>query len=354
MTIGRSVHRFRMKGVIAPIGVTATVLASLAVGLPSAQATGGTDQRGTDALFGTWAWSRFTDAQADPNPPADPDGQGGEDNLANIIQIGERFQKQAPGTESTQLSGWVVEAPEGEGWVRLPGADGEKRVQDEAAFDETVVDKKAWTETVMDEEAHWQRYSWTGGSHEGNEPPTFPSDDWQPNTKSDPHDRGVEGAYFRSHGGNGNGDWFYLQAVAAKTHTVEHPEMTHVVHHPAVTHQEFSYQRPVTTPGHIEYYWSVYQRTNTPDQPDVTDPTDPTVPSDPSVPTVNGETPVQPVKVEAPVPTDPTVPSVKGDVSVLPVKLKASGPKQSTQRNVARSHADAHRRALPLSIDAGL
>ncbi len=135
MTIGRPVHRFRMKGVIAPIGVTATVLACLAAGLPAAQATDG-----TDAEFGAWAWSSFTDPQTDPNPPADPDGQDGEDNLANVTQIGELYQKRLRRPSPTELSGWVREAPEGEGWVRLPGADGEKSVQDEAAFDETVVD----------------------------------------------------------------------------------------------------------------------------------------------------------------------------------------------------------------------
>ena len=247
MTIGRPLHRFRMKRVIAPIGVTATVLASLAVGLPAAQATSGAEQRGTDAVFGAWSWSGFTDPQTDPKPPADPDGQDGEDNLANVIQIGERYPKQAPGTESNQLSGWVRQAPEGEGWIQLPGADGQRWVQDEAAWDETVVDKDAWTETVIDKEAHWQRYSWTGGPHEADEPPTFPSDDWQPNTESDPHGVDVEGAYFRSHGGDGNGDWFYLERVAAKTHTVEHPAQTHVVHHPAAAHQEFRYQRQVTT-----------------------------------------------------------------------------------------------------------
>lgn len=75
----------------------------------------------------------------------------------------------------------------------------------------------AWTETVFD---HWQRYSWTGGPHESDDPPPFPSDDWQPNVQGDPHGVGVEGAYFRSHGNSGNGDWFYLEAVNT---VIEHP-----------------------------------------------------------------------------------------------------------------------------------
>src|SRR4051794_35680897 len=94
MTISRPASRFTMKRVIAPIGVTATVLASLAIGLPAAQAAAG-----TDPVIGSWSWSAFTDPQADPSPPDDPDGQSGEGNLANVSQIGERYEKEAPGTE---------------------------------------------------------------------------------------------------------------------------------------------------------------------------------------------------------------------------------------------------------------
>ena len=82
-----------------------------------------------------------------------------------------------------------------------------------------VVDKEAWTEVV--EEAHWQRYSWTGGPHDENTAPAFPSADWQPNVKGDPHGVGVEGAYWRSHGNKGKGDWFYLEMVPAVT--IDHP-----------------------------------------------------------------------------------------------------------------------------------
>lgn len=86
-----------------------------------------------------------------------------------------------------------------------------------------VVDTPAYDEEVFD---HWQRYSWTGGPHEPDSPPPFPSDDWQPNVQGDPHGVGVEGAYFRSNGNSGKGDWFYLEAV------------TTTVHHEAVTHEE--------------------------------------------------------------------------------------------------------------------
>ena len=156
MTTRPPVHRFRIKkGVIAPVAVLATTLVCVAVGLPSAQATDG-----PRAVFGTREWSRFTDANADSGQPVYLDGQTGEENVANVIQIGERYERQVPGTEY-ESSAWVRHAPEGAGWVQLPGADGEKWVQDEKAWTETVVDEAARTETVVDEAAHWQRYSWT-------------------------------------------------------------------------------------------------------------------------------------------------------------------------------------------------
>jgi hypothetical protein len=43
---------------------------------------------GTDAAPGAWAWNSFTDWSTSDATPADPD-ESGEDNLANLIQIGE-------------------------------------------------------------------------------------------------------------------------------------------------------------------------------------------------------------------------------------------------------------------------
>lgn len=84
---------------------------------------------------------------------------------------------------------------------------------------DTVIDVPAHDEVVK--EAHWQRYSWTGGPHESDDPPAFPSADWQPNVEGDPHGIGVAGPYFRSHGNSGNGDWFYLEQVPAETKHVD-------------------------------------------------------------------------------------------------------------------------------------
>lgn len=113
----------------------------------------------------------------------------------------------------TETTGWVLESP-GAGWYQVD--------------EKTVVDEKAWTETVS--ESHWQRYSWTGGPHLEDSPPSFPSDDWQSNVQGDPHRIGAAGAYYVSHGNSGRGDWFYLEWVEGET-----------IDHEAVTHEEFRF-----------------------------------------------------------------------------------------------------------------
>ncbi len=118
-----------------------------------------------------------------------------------------------PQDARTETTGWVLESP-GAGWNQVD--------------EKTVVDEEAWTETVS--ESHWQRYSWTGGPHVEDSPPSFPSDDWQSNVQGDPHRIGAAGAYYVSHGNSGRGDWFYLEWVEGET-----------VDHEAVTHEEFRF-----------------------------------------------------------------------------------------------------------------
>ena len=88
----------------------------------------------------------------------------------------------------------------------------------------------------------WQRYSWTGGPHASDDPPAFPSDDWQANVAGDPHGIGVEGAYFVSHGNAGNGDWFYLELVPG--HDCPPPDTTTDEEPPPTTTDE---EPPPTT-----------------------------------------------------------------------------------------------------------
>src|SRR5690606_13907994 len=66
-----------------------------------------------------------------------------------------------------------------------------------AATPPDCVPSNAWTEEIIVSEAHWQRYSWTGGPYAADTPPAFPGSDWQANVAGDPHNIGVEGAYYR-------------------------------------------------------------------------------------------------------------------------------------------------------------
>lgn len=123
-----------------------------------------------------------------------------------------------------------------------------------SASEEPCVPQDAWTETiehpaVTHEEqvfAYWQRYSWTGGPHREDDPPAFPSDDWQPNVQGDPHGIGVEGAYFRSHGNSGNGDWFYLESVETTVVVVDQEAWVETIEHPAVICPELPTSEPTT------------------------------------------------------------------------------------------------------------
>lgn len=137
----------------------------------------------------------------------------------------------------------------------------------------------AVTEEVFD---HWQRYSWTGGPHTPDSAPSFPGPDWQPNVQGDPHGVGVEGAYYRSNGNSGNGDWFYLEAVT-----------TTVVVTPAVP----------ATPGTPEVPPVVCPDTPTDEPTD--EPTTPTQEPTPSMPTTEPTTGVETPIVE---PTTPATP----------------------------------------------
>jgi len=164
-----------------------------------------------------------------------------------------------------------------------------------ASTEEPCVPSEAWTETiehpaVMGEEevfAHWQRYSWTGGPHEPDTAPAFPGPDWQPNVQGDPHGVGVEGAYYRSNGNSGKGDWFYLEAVTEIVPVVIEEAWTETIEHPAVVCEEPT-EEPTPT-----------------DDPTVTptdEPTDEPTVTPTEQPTTGVETPQPPV-------TTPEVPS---------------------------------------------
>lgn len=313
MTTVRPGHRFSIKKrIVAPIGVTTTVVACLAVGLPAAQATSGGDERGTDAVFGTWARSHDTDPQTDPNRPADPDGQDGQDNLANVTQIGERHEVWVPGTSNPESSGWRTSPPAGAGWAQVE----ERVVVDSAAIPTT---EDSWANPV------WHVYA---GNNNSDTPPALDDPRWnatggQPHSKNHAFENQTPNVPFAADKANDRGsDWFLWTATLVPGNPGQE----------AVTHQEFRYERQVTTPGHTEYYWSVYQRTNTAGEPAADEPSEPNESSEPYEPN------------EPDAATGPNQPDEQD------VRGAAPGPNESTQQN----RPDALPRAVPISIDAGL
>lgn len=95
------------------------------------------------------------------------------------------------------------------------------------------------TQTIVISEGYWQRYSYNGRWDSNTEAPVFPGPNWQKNVKGDPHDIGVEGPYFRSHGNHGKGDWFYLDYVDGETHTYKEYKFSRTT--PAITHEEYKF-----------------------------------------------------------------------------------------------------------------
>ena len=126
------------------------------------------------------------------------------------------------------------------------------------------------------------------------------------------------------------------------TRTVEHPAKSRIVSHPAVAHQEFRYQRLL--PAHTEYYWSVYERTNTQAALGVEDPTDPVDPADPVDPT----DPTDPA--DPPGRSEPITRNASSGTGSRHAAIAASGASMSSQP----TKAGAHSPAVPVSIDAGL
>jgi hypothetical protein len=168
---------------IGSIATTALATTLTVAGATTANAAECSPAVGTSAHLGAWMRTGDTDVHHDAAVPADPDGQNGEDNPANLVKLG---------------------SPE---------------------ITEHVTNPAGAAREVFD---HWQRYSWTGGPVEGDTAPAFPGPGWQPNVAGDPHGIGTQGAYFESRGGSGNGDWFYLEPV-----TTTQPGT------PAVSHSDY-------------------------------------------------------------------------------------------------------------------
>lgn len=219
-TTGGPAHRFGVKGIVMPVGVMATTLACLAVAIPAQAATDGEQEpcvpsQATNPVFGAWKWARFTGWQESADTtPADPDGQDGQENLANVTQVGEGYRDTLDAAYRRKINdGWKRYT----GWQssQTPPAAGEgeeigHRYEEpfgKPGWTETVivVDKDAWTETIPAETHVVHHPAETNVIHH-----------------------------------------------PAETKVVHHPAETHVVHHegsPAETHTEWRFRTRVHRPG---------------------------------------------------------------------------------------------------------
>ena len=355
MTTGRPVHRFlTKKAVLAPIGVMAVTAACFAGALPAAQASTGGEQpctpsQGTPAVFGPWAQSGSTDWQTTQDSPVDPDGQSGEDNVANVTRIGTVEHRSVSSASTYQMSDWLRSRPAGDGWSQLPGEQGERQIVDVRAYDETVVDHQAYDETVVDSAAVNQWYHWNGG-YQVVAPAPPPANGW--NTDNGAHngltnkpDYAPNKVFDASSKGSHNASWFFHASTTAVTHVVHHAAVTHVVHHLDAAHPEFRFERTVETPSHTEYRWAVDERANEAATPAVECP---------------AEDPIDPVDPVDPV--DPITPSQPTDPTTSPRHHRphaATQPHTLQQPSASQPATQPHRSSnnqptVPLSIDAGL
>ena len=271
---------------------------------------------GTPAAFSEWSWASFTEWQTDLTPPADPDGQDGEDNPANLEQIGEGGAMGAP----FQRTVVDVQATEGD-WTEWTDDGGQVTTEENVPPDadsDTV--RYVPAGTVDDATAgYWDNsavtfYTWTGGNS-GDAPPVYsdasqtalhPS--WNP-TSGNPQGGEHAGAGLYSPYETGNGQstasWFLKAGVYV----------------PGSEDTDFLWQKQVRTwvPGtdevtHEEYRWSVYTRTYTPgtepvvcgsDEPQVDNPSNDDLPVD----NPPADQPNPAVKQVQPPATKPVVPT---------------------------------------------
>jgi len=101
MIPGQPADRFNFRKVVVPptgvrkrtliVGTAVAALLSLGTAGVSHASDDCTQSNRTDDTPTAWSWSEFTPWSTDNTPPADRDGQPGDDNLANLSQIGEGF-----------------------------------------------------------------------------------------------------------------------------------------------------------------------------------------------------------------------------------------------------------------------
>ena len=171
---------------------------------------------GSSSTPGAWGWASFTDWSPSSTTPADPDASG-EDNLANLIQIGEGWGDTNDSAYRQKVSdGWQrFTAWQTSDLAPIVGANEEAGHR----YEQTVGNGDGTEGTPGD----WSNFepNKSQGTFEG--PPSYPTDPrgtWSaPKTEGGPQ-QDAEGVY---QNGNGNGSWFHRAQGTQGT-----PETTHV------------------------------------------------------------------------------------------------------------------------------
>ncbi len=305
---------------------------------------------GNPAESGAWSWTAFTPWQAGPAQPADPDGESGEDNIANMTQIGEGYADTADGAYRQKVSDgwqrftpWQTDAtPPAVAANEEAGHRYERTVKGEGWTEtKTVVVEKAWTETIEGTPGVWANFSPNDSQATFVGPPTYPSDQrgtWHHHGDLPPGQAGPDGVYANGNAAKG-GNWFYREA-GTEAETIEHPAVTEevTVEHPGGTHTEYQWD---VDAFHYEYRWSVYERTNVEGTDPVTCETEPTDPTD-STDVIEPDEPT----TEQPSTDEPPTAEATDD---RPTPLPAARSERVGDRGLAPKHSK-----VPTVIDAGL
>src|SRR5262245_60031361 len=156
---------------IAVMATTALTVCGTAVVAQAADAAP-TDE--TTVQLGEWDWVRFTDWQTDPTSPADPDGESGEDNVANVVQIGEGYSVAHSDAYRQKIN---------DGWQRFTAwqtSDVAPAVgpNEEAGYrySQTITDQTGSTETIPGTPGFWQNFEPTDKHAPLEGAPSWPTD----------------------------------------------------------------------------------------------------------------------------------------------------------------------------------
>ncbi len=279
MIPGQPADRFNSRKVVVPptgvrkrtliVGTAVAALLSLGTAGVSHASDDCTPSNRTDATPGAWSWSEFTLWSTDNTPPADRDGQTGDDNLANLSQIGEGWNDTADDAYRTKVDdGWkrftdwsTNDTAPAVGANEEAGNRSEKVVGNNDAVPATEgTPAVPGIPAVPGKSAVWASFSPNKDQGPLTGTPSYPSDSrgtWNVTDKIPGGHEGPDGTYSQS-GGSGNGSWFYRSAGTPGTPATEGTPAVPGTSAKAETfHTEYRFE---VYAFHYEYRWSVYER----------------------------------------------------------------------------------------------